>query len=516
MVAVLGLAVVALTQVLGSEDEAATTGPGAAGDGAPGAGAAPGEDAGNGGGQAPVDDAPPGLAPSSSDDYDGWVDPASFGQPWSSEVLGQLTFRGNPTRSYYGLGPVPEDPEIQWQFPAEGGMCGMSSVGGESKQWCGTGWTGQPSVWEEDGRTWVGFGAYDKNVHFLDTTDGSEVIGPYDIGDIVKGSVTRDPDGFPLIYSGSRADFHVLATDRDSGEAESLWSMSADNVADPKWNDDWDSSPLVVDDYLFQGGENSWFYIVKLNRAMGDDGKVTVDPEIVFTAPGFDDQLLEDLAGSGARVEDVSIENSVAISGNTLYFSNSGGLTQGWDLSGLKEGRDPERTFRYWTGDDTDASIVVDEEGFLYVAQQVERESTSARSTEVGQLVKLDPSNPDDQILWSVADDRGIWATPAIADGVVVAPTDSGRIIGADQQTGEILWEKDLPGPTWSSPVIVDGVWVQGDCSGVLRGFDFSDPRSEPAELWQVQLEGCIESTPTVFDGQIFVGARGGAFYALG
>jgi hypothetical protein len=512
-------------------DETATTGPGTGGEGAPGAegaaddgnGDAAGTDdgSGNGGdgtgtnGDAPTD-TPAGLASASSEDYDGWVDPAGFGQPWSSEVLGQLTFRGNPTRSYYGTGPVPTDPEIQWQFPAEGGMCGESSVGGESKQWCGTGWTGQPSVWEEDGRTWVGFGAYDKNVHFLDATDGSEVIGPYDIGDIVKGSVTRDPDGFPLLYSGSRADFHVLATDRDSGQAESLWSMNADNVPDPRWNDDWDSSPLVIDDYLFQGGENSWFYIVKLNRAMGDDGKVTVDPEIVFTAPGWDDELLEDLAGSGARVNDVSIENSLAISGNMLYFSNSGGLTQGWDISGLAEGRDPERTFRFWTGDDTDASIVIDEEGFLYVAQQVERESTSARSTEVGQLVKLDPSNPDDPIVWSVADDRGIWATPAIYDGVVVAPTDSGRIIGADRQTGEILWEKDLPGPTWSSPVIVDDVWIQGDCSGMLRGFDFSNARTEPPELWTVELEGCIESTPTVFQGQIFVGARGGAFYAIG
>jgi outer membrane protein assembly factor BamB len=475
-----------------------------------------GEDGGDGGG-GDVEATPTteGLAPEAPEGFDGWVDPASSGKPWSTEVVGQLTFRGNPTRSYYGLGPVPKAPEVQWQYPESGGMCGNSPVGGENKTWCGSGWTGQPSAWKEGDRTWVALGAYDKKIHFFDAATGESVIDDFDIGDIVKGSVTRDPDGFPLLYSGSRADFHVIATDRDGGP-ESLWSLDAEAVSPTKWNDDWDGSPLIVDDHLFEGGENGQIHIVKLNRAMGDDGKVTVDPQLVFNAPGWDDELLDDLSGSGSRVNDVSIENSVAISGNTLYFSNSGGLVQGWDIAGLKEGEAPTRTFRYWTGDDTDASIVIDEEGMLYVAQEVERDSSSARNAEVGQLVKLDPTKPDDPLVWSVADAGGMWATPALWKGVVVAPTDSGRIVGVDRETGDVLWEKDLPGPTWSSPVIVDDVWVQGDCNGVLHGFDMADPRTEPPSLWEVQLEGCVESTPTVFDGQIFVGARGGKFYSLG
>ncbi len=299
---------------------------------------------------------------------------------------------------------MPTAPEIVWSVPEGGGFCGESAVGGESKTWCGTGWTGQPSVWDDGDRTWVAFGAYDKNVHFLDAADGSDVIGAFDIGDIVKGSVTRDPDGFPLLYSGSRADFHVIATDRD--QAESLWSMDADDVSPTKWNNDWDSSPLVIDDFLFEGGENGQWYVIKLNRAMGDDGLVTVAPEIVFHAPGWDDELLSDLSGSGSRVNDVSIENSLAISGDTVYFTNSGGLVQGWDISGVADGQEPTRTFRYWTGDDTDASIVIDDEGMLYVAQEVERSSSSSRHAEVGQLLKLDPSKPDDPLVWSVPDDR--------------------------------------------------------------------------------------------------------------
>ncbi|MCB0978665.1 MAG: PQQ-binding-like beta-propeller repeat protein, partial [Acidimicrobiales bacterium] len=457
-----------------------------------------------------------GLAPEPTTPYAGWVDPASSGKPWSSKVLGQLTFRGNPTRTYYGLGPVPKHPKVLWQYPESGGMCGNSPVGGANKVWCGSGWTGQPSVWKDGSKTWVAVGTYDKNIHFFDGITGDNLLEPFDMGDIIKGSVTRDPDGYPLLYSGSRADFHILATDRDDGKPESLWTMRASDVKPTKWNDDWDSSPLVIDDYLFEGGENGQWFVIKLNRGKGPDGKVTVDPKIVFHAPGWDDRLLSDLSGSGSRVNDVSIENSLAISGNTVYFSNSGGLVQGWDISGVKEGKEPKRVFRYWTGDDTDASIVVDPEGKLYVAQEVERGSSSSRNHEVGQLIKLDPSKPDDPRVWGIADDHGIWATPALSGGVVIAPTDSGRIIGADQRTGEILWEKKLPGPTWSSPVVVDKVWVQGDCNGVLHGFDFSNPRVEPPELWSVELEGCVESTPTVFQGRIYVGARGGKFYAIG
>ncbi len=46
--------------------------------------------------------------------------------------------------------------------------------------------------------------------------------------------------------------------------------------------------------------------------------------------------------------------------------------------------RPPTRVFRYWAGEDTDASVVVDDEGMLYVG--VEYEKGRSRAQEVGQL----------------------------------------------------------------------------------------------------------------------------------
>ncbi len=61
---------------------------------------------------------------------------------------------------------------------------------------------------------------------------------------------------------------------------------------------------------------------------------MTVNPQLVFHAPGWDQELLNNIGD-----KDVSIENSVAIVGNTVYFANSGGLVQGWDISALEARR---------------------------------------------------------------------------------------------------------------------------------------------------------------------------------
>jgi hypothetical protein len=441
--------------------------------------------------------------------YAGLVDPASVGQPYGSEVTGLLTFRGNPTRTFYGQGSVPSNPRVQWSYPPGGSMCGRTGLGGGTEVWCGTGWTGQPAIVERDDATWAVFGAYDYNVHFLDASNGEQLLSSFRTGDIIKGSVTIDPDGYPLVYSGSRDNFfHVIAVDRD--EPAELWRLGAD-APGSLWNNDWDGAAIVIDDYLFEGGENSIFHVVKLNRGYDEDGLVTVDPEVVFTAPGYDDELIANVGSN------VSIENSVALYRETVYFANSGGLVQGWDVSGIADGIDPERVFRYWVGDDVDATIVIDEDGALYVG--VEYERGNARAAEVGQIVKLDPSNPEDPLVWSVFDnDRlptGVWATPALYKDLIVASTDSGRMIGIDRFTGEIRWEIPFNNKLWSSPVIVDDTLIQADCGGTVWAFDVADTMAEPRQLWSIALGSCIESTPAVWDGRIIVGTRAGQVHML-
>ena len=438
---------------------------------------------------------------------------SDVGRPWGSTVAGLLTFRGNPSRTYHGAGPVPARPSVLWRYP-DSGMCGLSSEYGETRTWCGTGWVGQPAVFERDGRTWVVFGAYDYQFHFLDAATGTPILAPFPTGDIAKGTVTVDPDGFPLVYGGSRDNkLRVLAIDRP--EAVELWALdSTDAALQPRlWNSDWDAAPLIVGDYLVTGGENSRFHVVRLNRSYGPDGLVQVAPELVFTAPAWDDELLANLPD-----DRVSVENAVTLVGDTAYFTTSGGLVQGWDLSSLRTGQgEITRTFRFWSGDDTDATIVADEEGFLYVGQEWDRRNDRGR--EVGQLLKLDPRNPDKPVVWSIADQggsqAGTWSTPALYRDIIIWPTYLGPAYGIDRATGAVRWTIELPWAVMSSPVVVDDVLMQADATGTVHAWDLTTPGT-PSPLWTVQLPANIESTPALWKGRLYVGTRDGYFYAIG
>jgi outer membrane protein assembly factor BamB len=437
--------------------------------------------------------------------------------PINTGVEGLTTFRGNATRTFHGEGPVPRNPGVRWRYPPSGGLCSESTDDEGTKTWCGTGWTGQPNVVDTgEGPVQVRFGAYDRAVHVVHARSGRPLFEPFVTGDIIKGTVTSDPDGYPLLYTGSRDNYlRILALDRGRRPVE-LWRLSSDSAPNPVWNNDWDGSPLIIGDYLLEGGENSWFYVIRLHRGYDDDGRVTVDPRIRLMVPGFDDRLFAELGDT-----EVSIENSVAFHKGVAYFANSGGLVQGWDISRVLEGgRRARRVFRFWTGEDTDASIVIDQEGSLYVASELERHN--ARSGDVGQLLKLDPVRRRDPVVWDLpvpgeGGDGGMWATPGLVGDAVIAATNTGRILAVDQDTGRIGWEVRLTPPTWTSPVIVDRVLIVGDCAGLLHAFRLRhDPLAgPPRELWTVQLEGCIESTPAVWRGMVFVGARGGAVYGI-
>jgi len=390
-------------------------------------------------------------------------------------------------------------------------------VGVDVTEWCGTGWTGQPNVVEvPGGGVEVREGAYDGKYHFVDGDTGEPVRPPLVTKDLAKGSATTDPDGFPLYYAGSRdGHLRVVALDRD--EPETLWSLDGGtSVPRPLRNDDWDGAPLVIRGHLLAGGENGWFYVIRLDRSYGEDGLVTVAPEVVATIPGFDEELLETLGD-----QEVSIENSVAFRRGVAYFANSGGLVQGWDIAGLLGGgTEVEQVLRYWVGDDVDATIAIDGQGFLYVAAQYQR--FNERSREVGQLMKLDPRRPDDPLIWSI-DAReigfegagGSWSTPALYGDVVFFSTAAGRVLEVDRGSGTVLHELQVGAPSIASPVVVDGVLILGDCLGDLYAWDVSDPSVAPPLLWKMRFEGCIESTPAVWRGWLYLGTREGYLYGI-
>lgn len=426
-----------------------------------------------------------------------------------AKVQGLTMFRGNPTRTWYGEGPLPLTPTIAWKYP-DSPMCSLSEVFGVTKQWCGNGWTGQPVVWEhENGSTEIIFGAYDRKVHFVDSQTGKDVRPSFLTGDLIKGSVTLDPDGYPLLYFGSRDNkLRIVALDQDI--PTELWALDADAVKG-KWNNDWDGNPLVMDGLLFEGGENGWFFIYELNRSYVD-GKVAVAPKLLFETPAYNDALI-------ARVgNEVSIENSVVRYGDRVYFANSGGRIVGFDVSKAREGEVP-LVFDYWVGDDTDATIVADGDGMLYVSSEEERMNETSQL--LGQLTKLNPYNKTNPYIWGIhvpldaSGKGGIWATPALSGDYLYVPTHTGVLLAVNKDSGEVTWFDSIGTHAWSSPVVINDTLLVATCEvGSLRQYGLKNP-AKPELLHRMLLPSgaCIEATPAVWKGNIYVGSRDGYFY---
>ncbi len=480
--------------------------PGAAPDPAPAADAQP---------PAPLPEVEPGppAAP--------WTvpDPGSLlhGSPYGTDAF--TVFRGNPTRTFYGVGPVPRDPRVAWSAPDERRCSIEGDLEDGGREWCGIGWTGQVLLREDaDGAVEVIVGAYDGGLHFHDGATGTETRPSVMTDQMVKGTGALDPDGFPLAVFGSRDGFlRVVALDREA--PTELWRLGRHPQG--VWNDDWDASPTILDDVLHAAGEDGWFRMWRLHRAYGPDGLVTVDPELVLEVPGFDDELI-------ARLGDrnVSIESSPAVTADRVYWVNSGGRVMGIDRVAALDGR-AHVTLDVWLGDDGDASIVVDRDGMLYVALEEERRLPAAAG--MGQLVKLDPSRPDDPVVWRLEvpsdptledGDGGIWATPALYGEHLFVPTNAGDLLVVDRADGAVVWRERLGGPLWSSPAVVEEpggpAWlVVATCANAsLRGYTLEDPAA-PELRWRVPLPGCVEATPVVWEGSIYVGTRDGRLHAV-
>ncbi|MFP5332490.1 MAG: PQQ-binding-like beta-propeller repeat protein [Acidimicrobiia bacterium] len=89
--------------------------------------------------------------------------------------------------------------------------------------------------------------------------------------------------------------------------------------------------------------------------------------------------------------------------------------------------------------------------------------------------------------------------------------------MAVDSATGELVWEDTVGFHAWSSPAVVEGRLLIATCDPPgLRSYDLSDPRQPQLEWTIPAADGCIESTPAVWKGRIYVGSRDGFLRAYG
>ncbi len=448
-----------------------------------------------------------------------------------TDVEGVTTFRGNNYRDSAAYGNIPGDPEeleIVWSVAVS-----------QIDDWGGVGWTGQCAIvrWPEEvvrimnvredkkggPLTEVIYATLDGRVYFLDLYDGQATRPAINIGAPIKGSVTVDPRGYPLLYVGQgipEANGHSV----DIGtrifsliDQQLLFFLDGDDsFAQRSWYA-FDAAPLVdgKTDTMLQVGENAILYLVKLNTDYDPEaGTISIDPKV-------------DRYVFRSRVSDQpGMENSLAVYNDYGYFVDNSGLLQCVDLNTLT---------CVWagdTGDDTDATIVLEEEadGTVALYTATEREH-SASYDENAYLRKINALTGE--MLWklpvkvytSEGNEGGSFATPALGKGelgdlifahMTRTPDDGATLMAVDKESGEVVWRVAMGSGGWSSPVCVydasgKGYVLVGSSSGALRLYDGRTGRI----ISICDLEGNIEGSPAVFEDMLVVGTRGKRIFGV-
>jgi hypothetical protein len=447
-----------------------------------------------------------------------------------TEVEGVLTFRGSNERSAPAYGTVQMEkyePLKIWEKTTT-----KSSWGG------GAGWTGQPVIvkWQPEvvqtmnvktkfrtkpNFTEVIYASLDGNVYFLDLDSGEETRNPIRVGNPIKGSVSVDARGYPLLYVGEgipengTIGFNLYSL---IDQKKLLHIKGSDSSAYRNWGA-FDGSALFnrTEDTLVVGGENGMLYNVKLNTDFNVSKKTIMIKPVIS-------KYRYVISGNNYQ----GIENSVAVYDNVAYFADNGGSLQAMDLI---------THVPLWSlpsTDDTDATIVIEEESgvpFLYTGTEVDKQGAKGMSI----LRKI--NGLTGEVIWQKKYacysllgahpvNGGLLATPVlgkkqIGDRVIFTLArygtfNGGLMVALDKKTGKEIWTLPMINYAWSSPVDVyddagKAYIVQADSVGTISVISAASGKVEGSLKTGIN----IEASPAVFNNYIVVASRGGKIYGM-
>ena len=463
---------------------------------------------------------------------------------YSRFPTGVFTFRGDNFRRNAAFGTVDVKKAqltVAWKSPI--GSLRTKDYG----TLYGVGWTGQPAIvkWTKEVREMMNlneekknatglreviFAAQDGKIYFLDLKDGTATREPISVGFPLKGSVSVDAMGRPLLAAGQGISIlpnkqgsigtHVynLNTGKEAffinGRKSSTQSVSTANGA-------FDGTALFLydNDAMIIAGENGLLYTVDLNSK--------------FTYPNVDNptavgsmevnQAVTTLKtkSSGEKDTQTGVEASVAMYDKYVYMADTYGIVRCVDTESMRT------AWAFDNGDNTDI-IALDMEGrngvSLYTGNTCysRLKGTKKNPDKEVSIRKLNALTGE--VLWSCqvqcAYDKdqlsGCKASPVVGQNKIknlviytVNKVEGGgsRILALEKSSGKVVWQYNLSAETVSSPVAVyndkgDAWIIQADESGALTMLDGKTGEFKST----LNLGGAIQGSPAVYKNYLVIG----------
>jgi outer membrane protein assembly factor BamB len=120
-------------------------------------------------------------------------------------------------------------------------------------------------------------------------------------------------------------------------------------------------------------------------------------------------------------------------------------------------------------------------------------------------------SVPRGVLKWRLDTERQLFASPAVADGVVYIGTGDKRLLALDGQSGDVIWEVPVGDAVHSTPAVAGDLVFFGLQDGRVVALD----KTSGGQVWEYDTRSVIVSSPAVSDGFLYIGSGDGTFYAL-
>jgi outer membrane protein assembly factor BamB len=111
----------------------------------------------------------------------------------------------------------------------------------------------------------------------------------------------------------------------------------------------------------------------------------------------------------------------------------------------------------------------------------------------------------------TVGDSRPIVGGPVVAGGLVLVGSSDGNLYAFAITTGSLEWSFQTSNGVWSAPAVSDGVVYFGSLNHNVYAVDLEDG----TEIWSFPAKGAVTATPVVFGGRVYVGSFASMFFAL-
>ena len=443
--------------------------------------------------------------------------PSSF-----TAIEGVTTFRGGPYRDRPSFGSLNERPKsmtIKWLFSTT-----------HDKSWGGgAGWTGQPLVvrWPDSTRNKMNLypsakaksslvevivGSLDGKIYFIDLETGKATRPHINIQNPIKGTLSIDPRGWPLLYAGqgisNTGEFGIRIFSLI--DHKKLFFLNGrDPFAYRAWSA-FDSSPLIhpESDFMFVGGENGILYGLDLHSSW-KGGVPTVTPEV------------NRYRYKANPNQNQGIESSLVGYKDRLFFSDNNGYIQCLSIKNF------EPLWISQNPDDTDATMILEEEPsgpVLYTGNEVDLQGARG----FAYVRKLNGNTG--QTIWEQKFDchtirgshplnGGMLSTPVLGkqNGKELAVfclsrykvMSKGLLVALNKATGQKVWETSVDHYAWSSPLDIydkqGNMYIfLADAGGDVMLYDGANG----ALIFKMKVVDLFEASPVAFGNKIVIPSR--------